>query len=166
MNARNEDESYLLSLLETPYAAGLDDKRCPGPNAECLMDGKYIDDDELSNPLLYLGISSAHVDDESIIIRTTKRVIQPTAVRMGTNRQCPKTPLSERSASVHLEDGSSSVSSFSTLVSNITSPDTSKMVKRLISNDMSAFKSLHYSKNSYVPFAQFVPPIREVRHLE
>jgi hypothetical protein len=143
-----------------------EDERCAGPNAETLLSGNYIDSEELSNPLQYLHISPVNIDDETVIVRTVKRIIQPTAVRVGSNRQYPKTPMSERSASVHLEDGSSSVSSFSTLVSNITSPDTSKMVKLLISKDMSAFKSLHTGNQTVVPFVQRVQPIKEIRLLQ
>lgn len=152
--------------METPNSDENEDKRCAGPNAESLLSGKYIDAEELSNPLQYLQLNSVNIDDETVTIRTAKRIIQPTAVRMGSNRQYPKTPLSERSASVHLEDGSSSVSSFSTLVSNITSPDTSKMVKLLISKDMSAFKSLHYGSQTIVPFVQRVQPIKDKRPLQ
>ena len=149
--------------MESPDLKNSADQRCQGPNADSLLVGKYQEGDDLSTLIDYLQISGLN-DDDLVTLRTAKRVVQPTAVRLGAGTHYPKTPMSERSVSAHLEDGSSSVSSFSTLVSNITSPDTSKMAHFLVSKDFSAFKSLDLTQTR-IPILKSVYPIRQIRAL-
>lgn len=126
------------------------------------MGGKYEEDNDFSILMDHLYISCLRDDDDCVPVLSAKRFVQPTAVRLGA--AYPKTPISERSVSVHLEDGSSSVSSFSTLVSNITSPDTSKMANFLVSKDSSAFKSLSLTQTR-IPIVKSALPIRHIKAL-
>ena len=155
-----EDDFYLSLLLEKPFSKELDENRCQGPNADSLISGKIIDEEDISNTFEYLDINSKIQVDENVIAIMPRRVVQPTVVRLGASRYCPRTPLSEKSVSAYLEDGSSSVSSFSTLLSNITSPDSTKVAKFVLSKESSAFRTLNYFQKAIFPELRSVPPVR------
>lgn len=158
-NTDKYDEEYLVNLLEQPVEVTHESSRCHGPDADALQSGQFLMS-ELSASLVSsfqsIGVDSsleAH-EGEPMLISSVKQVVRPIAVRMGSRSVVlpPSTPLSERSGSASLEDGSSSVSSFTTLPSTISSPDSTKLANIMVSDEKSAFRTLHFSKNfSSVP---------------
>ena len=146
-----EDQKYLDDLLGLPECQSSQDTRCPGPNAEHVLAGRMDESgrsrDALTLPFESLSMSASVIglEDEAVKISRAKRIVRPVAIRLGGHSMGPpSTPLSERSVSASLEDGSSSVSSFSTLPSSISSPDSSKLADIMLSIEKSAFTSLRF----------------------
>ncbi len=159
-NRDKEDDAYLASLLEVPLEESHERERCHGPDADALLSGHFLASDlqtSIVSSFHTLSVDSSSVvvpNGEPMLISSVKRVVRPIAVRLGSRSVVvlpPSTPLSERSGSASLEDGSSSVSSFTTLPSTISSPDSTKLVNIMVSDEKSAFRTLHFSKFSSAP---------------
>jgi hypothetical protein len=141
----NDEDKYLMGIFSKMDVYDFPENRCPGPDADTLLFGynqQFNPDvtDECVRSLEELSIAPTH--DEKILSSCPERVIRPIALRLGFKILPPGTPLSERSITASLEDGSSSVASYSTLQSSImSSPDSSKLANIMASIDKSAFRS-------------------------
>ncbi|KAJ3412076.1 hypothetical protein HDV05_001300 [Chytridiales sp. JEL 0842] len=153
LTVEDDDDTLLNDILNAcePSPATFD--RCPGPDADMMLrSGRFgpTQDDRRVSSYPRILTSSLPVYQEPpqltavppagvLIPRPTKMMSQPVMVpvtprivwtppvQTPIQRPVPGTPLSERSVSTSSEDGSSSVSSYSTLPSSISSPDSTKV---------------------------------------
>ena len=154
-NREKEDDKYLESILDLPFKEENQMDRCQGPDADKMMSGNPCDvnfEDPFNSRFGSLSIGQIpalfNPMEDSIQMSSAKLIVRPVPVRLGPRSFIPPgTPLSERSGTASLEDASSSVPSFSTLASSISSPDSSKVANIMILEEKSAFSK--YPTNLY-----------------
>eukprot|EP00842_Homolaphlyctis_polyrhiza_P005372 jgi/Hompol1/5836/HPOL_004761-RA len=153
---------YILGLHRTHADANMDtfpDTRPIEPDPDTMVTGVRMPEGKdgfacYDDKLVFHGVESPFhghprpLSPESMIAKSRpESVHRPISRRLGQKNQhqqrqqaAPGTPLSDRSVSASSEDGSSSVSSYSTLPSSISSPDSLKLANLVAHKDKSAFR--------------------------
>ncbi|KAI8919593.1 hypothetical protein BC831DRAFT_481119 [Entophlyctis helioformis] len=147
------------SLLDGHGSAGLQDAslwqlRAEEPDPDMMLRG--------GSGLASESNDLSHSPPRLVRVSRPNRLVRPTPRHYSNPLEYPGTPFSERSVSVSSEDGSSSISSLSTLPSTVSSPDSTKLARLISHNgtEKSAFSTTllsppSLSNNKFIALSSF-----------